>query len=124
MRGFISLRTLFWLVVLSALATVGVAYGKTGLVYFRIKGELNELANQALIDGGNEKVYVGRTLTKIYERTGLQLTRADIVIRRDPIAQTVTAEAHLALPTTFPVVNKTIYRPKVITVQVKKFTSY
>jgi hypothetical protein len=124
MRGFISLRTLFWLVVLTALGTVGVAYGKTWLLYFRIKGELNDLANQCLIDATSDKLYVDRTIAKIHDRTELAITRSDVVIRRDVAAQTVVAEVHVALPTVFPVVNKTIYQPKIITAQAKRIKSY
>ena len=120
------MRTLIWLVVLAVLGTVAFAYGKTGLIYFRIKGEMAELANKTLVDGGSgsERMDVDNALANILERTGLELTRSDIVIRRDKAAETVTTEAHVALPTVFPFVNKTIYRGAVISVHAQRIKSY
>lgn len=125
MRGFVSLKTLIYLIVFAALGVVTIAYGRVALNYYRIKQEANSLANNEIVAPEEEALAVSRLLTNVQNRTGLTLTRNDIVIKRDrnePDA--VTVDIHVVIPATFSPLQKTRYYPFVISVKEKRLKAY
>lgn len=124
MRGFIRLRTLITLLVLAAAGIAAVAYGRMGLAYYRIKQECIEVANSGLSLSISDRDAIERLITKVQQRTGITLTRSDVVIRRDRAKATVSVEIRTALPVEFPLVNQTIYRPALIRVEAERIKDY
>ena len=125
MRGFVSLKTLIYLIVLAALGVAILAYGRMGLAYYRIKQECITLANNEIVAPEEEAVATGRLMSNVQNRTGLTLTRNDVVIKRDrnePDA--VTVDVHVVIPVTFTPLEKTKYYPFVISVQAKRLKAY
>ncbi len=125
MRGFISMRTLIYLIVFAALGVVALAYGRMGLAYYRIKQEAIQLANNEIIAPQDESMSIGRLMNNVQDRTGLTLTRSDVVIKRDKYdPDIVKVDVHVVIPVTFAPLQKTKYQPFVISVQAKRLKAY
>jgi hypothetical protein len=124
MRGFIRIRTLLWLAAFTAVGVVGLAYGRAGILYYRIDQEARELANAQVAGLLSEKDAVTRFIASVDRRTKLTLERDAILVERDRQENSVTVQIRVDLPVHFLIIDKTIYRPTLVKAKQIRLSEY